>query len=73
MPAVAAAACMEYCGLTLKTGLVFDMRRELELKLRDLESTAEQLAGDEEVQAKLQRRTQLYMCHQLRLFVRFSA
>lgn len=46
MPAVAAAACMEYCGLELKAGSIFDARRDLDLRLRDLESVASQLAGD---------------------------
>lgn len=46
MPAVAAAACMEYCGLELKAGAIFDARRDLDLRLRDLESAAGQLAGD---------------------------
>lgn len=45
MPAVAAAACMEYCGLELKAGNIFDARRDLDLRLRDLESVAAQLAG----------------------------
>ena len=46
MPAVAAAACMEYCGLELKAGSIFDAHRDLDLRLHDLESVAGQLAGD---------------------------
>ena len=46
MPAVAAAADMEYCGLELKAGDIFDARRDLDLRLRDLETVASQLAGD---------------------------
>lgn len=49
MPAVRAAAMMEYCGIALKSVVVSDIRRDLELKLRDLESVADQLAGDREV------------------------
>lgn len=49
MPAVSAAALMEYSGLALKIGLVVGARREVELRLDDLERLAEQLAGDYEV------------------------
>ena len=49
MPAVRAAAMMEYCGLALKASVVSDMRRDLDLKLRDLENVADHLAGDREV------------------------
>ncbi|CAM9611068.1 unnamed protein product, partial [Ectocarpus sp. 8 AP-2014] len=48
MPAVSAAALMEYSGLALKVGLVVGARREVELRLDDLERLAEQLAGDYE-------------------------
>ncbi|CAM9666820.1 unnamed protein product [Scytosiphon promiscuus] len=46
MPAVAAAAMMEYSGLAIKVGPVVGARRELELRLEDLEGLAEQLAGN---------------------------
>lgn len=49
MPAVSAAALMEYSGLALKVGLVVGARRDVELRLDDLERLAEQLAGDYEV------------------------
>ena len=43
---------MEYCGLELKAGSISGARRELDLRLRDLESVAGQLAGDhDEVQS----------------------
>lgn len=40
---------MEYCGIALNSVAVSGIRRDLELKLRDLESVADQLAGDREV------------------------
>lgn len=40
---------MEYSGLALKVGLVVGARRDVELRLDDLERLAEQLAGDYEV------------------------
>lgn len=49
MPAVAAAALMEYSGLALNVGSIVGARRDLELRLDDLEGLAEQLAGDFEV------------------------
>lgn len=49
MPAVASAALMEYSGLSLKVGAIVGARRDLELRLDDLEGLAEQLAGDFEV------------------------
>lgn len=49
MPAVAAAALMEYSGLALKVGSIVGARRDVELRLDDLEGLAEQLAGDFEV------------------------
>ena len=49
MPAVAAAALMEYSGLALKVGSIVGARRDVELRLDDLEGLAEQLAGDLEV------------------------
>lgn len=49
MPAVAAAALMEYSGLALKVDSIVGARRDVELRLEDLEGLAEQLAGDFEV------------------------
>lgn len=49
MPAVAAAALMEYSGLALNVGSIVGARRDLELRLDDLEGLAEQLAGAYEV------------------------
>lgn len=49
MPAVASAALMEYSGLALKVGTIVGARRDVELRLDDLEGLAEQLAGDVEV------------------------
>ncbi|CAM9111170.1 unnamed protein product [Pylaiella littoralis] len=46
MPAVAAAALMEYSGLALNVGSIVGARRDLELRLDDLEGLAGQLAGD---------------------------
>lgn len=49
MPAVASAAVMEYSGLALKVGGIVGARRDVELRLDDLEGLAEQLAGESEV------------------------
>lgn len=49
MPAVAAAALMEYSGLGLRVGSIVGARRDVELRLDDLEGLAQQLAGDFEV------------------------
>lgn len=51
MPAVAAAALMEYSGLALNVGGIVGARRDLELRLDDLEGLAGQLAGDFEVRS----------------------
>lgn len=49
MPAVVAAACMEYCGLAIRLGALKDMRREVSQRLGDLEGLAEQLVGRHDV------------------------
>lgn len=51
MPAVAAAACMEYCGVALKVGSISDARRDVGQRLQDLETTADQLVGEQDVRS----------------------
>lgn len=49
MPAVVAAAEMEYCGLAVRGGRLQDMRREVNQRLADLSGLAEQVvAGNTE-------------------------
>lgn len=50
MPAVVAAASMEYYGLSVKVGRLLDMRREVDQRLRDLRGLAEQVAGAGDVE-----------------------
>lgn len=53
MPAVVAAASMEYCGLSVKAGLLLDMRREVDQRLRDLRGMAEQFVqGTDDVEVR---------------------
>lgn len=48
MPAVVAAASMEYCGLSVKPGSLLDMHREVEQRLRDLRGLGDQLVEGSE-------------------------
>lgn len=51
MPAVRAAATMEYFGVAVKVGRLMDMRREVDQRLTDLCSLAEQVvAGCDELE-----------------------
>lgn len=52
MPAVVAAASMEYYGLSVKVGRLLDMRREVDQRLRDLRGVAEQVAGAGDVEVE---------------------